>query len=138
MSTREQAGIDTAAITQEEWDAAQRMADAVNLHVLAGREAREAGYAPYVAVQLADGRSDGQLYPSRKEATRAQSSPDRFYVKVGVETMSAREAVTLLLYARRAFAAGIVFTEEETVMPQRLELAAPFIPRGLRGVGFRG
>lgn len=138
MSTREQAGIDPSQITGEEWDAAQRMADAVNVHVAAGQAMREAGKVGFVAIDLADGRSDGTLYDSRAEATRMQRSDYRFYVKVGAETMSPREAVTLLLYARRAHKAGVVFTEEEPVMPQRLELARPFIPRGLRGVGFRG
>lgn len=139
MPTREEAGIDPNAITAAEWDAAQRMADAVNLHVLADRAQREQrSTAPYVAIDLEDGSSDGVLYDSRAQATRAQRSDYRFYVKVGPATMSAKEAVVLLLYARRAHRAGVVFSEEEPIMPQRLELARPFIPRALRGVQSHG
>lgn len=140
MPTREQAGIDHAAITGEEWDAAQRMAEAVNLHVVADRANREhRTTAAYIAIDLKDGRCpDGTLYDSRSEATRHQSSNERFYVKIGPETMQPREAVTLLLLARRAYRKGVVFSEEEQIMPQRLELAAPFMPRAVRGVSRRG
>lgn len=134
------AGITDSEITQEEWDAARRMAYAVNLHVQADRASREhRTTAAYCAISLEDGRDPtGTLYDSRSEATRAQSSPNRFYVKIGPEVMSEREALIVLFYARRAYKAGHVFTEEEVVVPQRLELARPFIPRALRGVNFRG
>lgn len=136
MPTREQAGLDMTAITDEEWSAAQRLADAVNLHVMADRAQRDQRTTPpYIAIDLKDGRCpDGTLYPSRAEATRHQKSPERFYVKIGPATMSPREALILLMYARRAFKAGVVFSEEEPVAPQRLELAAPFIPRTLSGM----
>lgn len=136
-----EAGIDFTQVTREEWDAARRMADAVNLHVDAERAQRTEGRTTpgFVAVDLEDGRSpDGRLYESRAEATRHQSAPGRFYVKVGPERMGEREALVVLMYARRAYRAGHVFTEEEPLVPQRLEIARPFIPRTLRGLNFRG
>ncbi|WP_371591272.1 hypothetical protein [Streptomyces sp. NBC_00470] len=138
MPTREAAGIDPNEISGEEWDAAQRLADAVNLHVAAGCALREAGKVGFVAIDLADGSSDGVLYESREDATRAQRSDYRFYVKVGANTMASREAALLLLYSRRAHKAGVVFTHEQPLMPHRLELAEAFIPRALRGAAYRG
>lgn len=130
-------GIDFTQVTQEEWDAARRMSEAVNLHVLADRETREQrSVPPFIAIDLEDGRCpDGTLYDSRADAARHQKSDNRFYVKIGPATMSDREALVCLMYARRAYKAGHVFAEEEPIMPQRLELAAPFIPRTLRGIG---
>lgn len=136
-------GLDSSEITEEERSAAQRMAEAVNLHVMADRESREhRTVAPWCAIDLADGRCpDGTLYDSRADATRHQKSDYRFYVKVGPAPMSTREALVCLMYARRAYKAGHVFTEEEPLVPQRLELAAPFIPRTFRAItpsgGFR-
>lgn len=136
MSSRS-AGLDWDALTQEERDAGKRMADAVNMHVEVARATREQRTtAPFIAIDLADGRCpDGTLYDSRSDAVRHQSSDYRFYVKIPPTSMSEREALVCLMYARRAYATGHVFAEEEVVMPQRLELAAPFIPRTLRGVG---
>lgn len=125
--------IESDKCSAEEWDAARRMRDAVNLHVLA-LENEERPAPPYVAIRLSDGRSpDGIAYPSRREAARAQrADPWCFYVKIGRQTMTEKEALILLMYARMAKKRGVVFSEEETVLPQRLELARPFIPRTLR------
>jgi hypothetical protein len=131
-------GLDHSTITQEEHDAARRMAEAVNLHVAAAKEMRaQEGKVGFVAIDLADGRCpDGTLYPSRLDAVKGQKGNKyRFYVKVGLKEMPEREALVCLMYARRAYAAGHVFAEEEPVVPQRLEVAAPFIPRTLRGLG---
>jgi hypothetical protein len=129
------AGIDFNEVTQEEWDAARRLRDAVNLHVAVARETREQrSTPPFVAIDLADGTSDGVLYDSRRDAVRHQKSDYRFYVKVGPKGMGEREALVVLMYARRAYKAGVVFAEEEPIMPHRLEVAAPFIPRTLRGL----
>jgi hypothetical protein len=138
VSGGECAGLDLTQVTQEEADAARRMRDAVNLHVDAVRASREARTAPpFIAIDLADGRCpDGTLYDSRPDAVRGQKGNKyRFYVKIGPQAMSEREALVCLMYARRAFRAGYVFAEEEPVVPQLLELAQPFIPRTLRGIG---
>lgn len=132
-------GLALGEITQEEWDAARRMRDAVNLHVAAARASREDRVRPpYVAIDLADGTSDGVLYDSRPDAVRHQKSDYRFYVKVGAVEMAEREALVVLMYARRAYKAGYVFAEEEPLLGHRLELAAPFIPRTFRALTREG
>jgi hypothetical protein len=110
----------------ELWDAARRMADAHNLHVLAMiAEGRDR--PGYIAIRLEDGRSpDGVVYDTRKDAARHQSDPKNFYVKVGKMSMGEREAIAVLKFARQALAAGIVFAEEDPQLPQLSE----FIPRG--------
>lgn len=133
-------------IRPDEYDAARRMADTVTGFVLAENALRDQGQhrpsPPYIAIDLADGSCpDNTLYDSREDATRHQKSNYRFYVKIGPGAMSEREALVVLMYARRAFAKGVVFTEEEPIVPQRLELATPFIPRTVRGLNpttFRG
>lgn len=123
--------------TEEEWSAAQRLADSVNIHVLAqnatfgnGRET-----PGYVAVRLADGTSDGTLYDTRADAVRMQrEDPWCFYVKVGRQTMPVQEAYVVLQYARMAKKRGVVFADEEVVLPHRLELAQTLIPRTIQGV----
>lgn len=135
-------GIDFDEITPEEWDAARRMAEAVNLHVMASREHRhQRSTPPFIAIDLADGRCpDGTLYDTRRDAVRHQTSDYRFFVKIGPATMSDREALIVLMYARRAHKAGYIFAEEEPVMAHRLELVRPFVPRTVRGLsrGRRG
>lgn len=109
--------------TQEELDAARRMADAVNLHVHAAL-AENRDRPGYVAIRLSDGRSpDGVLYDTRRDAARHNLN-DRaaFYVKVGKDTMPAREALVVLKLARLAFERGVVFAEEEVVTPHLTEL----------------
>lgn len=129
--------------TPKEWDAARRMADAVNLHIAAhNAELGNGRDKPgYVAIRLEDGRSpDGILYDSRRDAARHHPPYPHgmCYVKVGRTDMSVREAMVVLQIHRQAFRRGVVFSEEEVVVPHRLELAKPFIPRTLRGVNYRG
>lgn len=133
--------LDINACTPEEWDAAKRMADAVNLHVLAHRAQLGNGRDTpgFVAIRLEDGRSpDGVLYDTRRDAARHWPPyPNGMcYVKIGRSDMSVKEALVVLMLHRQAFRNGVVFSEEEIVVPHRLELARPFIPRTLRGVGF--
>jgi hypothetical protein len=135
--------IDTTACTPEEWDAAKRVADAVNLHVLAHKAQLGNGRDTpgYVAVRLADGRSpDGVLYDTRRDAARhwPPYPEGMMYVKIGRDDMSVKEGLIILMMHRQAFAKGVVFSEEEIVVPHRLELASPFIPRTLRGANWHG
>lgn len=113
-------------VPMELWDAARRMQDAVNLHMLA-MVAENRDRPGFVAIRLEDGRSpDGVLYDTRKDAVRHQSDPKMFYVKVGKMSMGTNEAVTVLKFARIALQAGIVFAEEDPQVPQLSE----FMPRG--------
>jgi len=113
-------------VSMADWDAARRMMDAVNLHVMATLE-QNRDRPGYVAIRLEDGRSpDGVVYDSRKDAARHQPDPKNFYVKIGKMSMSATEAYTVLRFARMALKSGVVFAEEEPVLPQLSE----YIPSG--------
>jgi hypothetical protein len=114
--------------TQEEKDAVQRLCDAVNIHVQAlGGEA----FGKYVAIRLEDGRSpDGALYDTRADAVRHNlDDPWCFYVKVSPGGIEPREAWVVLGYARQAKKSGVVFQNEEPIVPMRMELAAPWLGR---------
>lgn len=117
--------------TQEERDSAKRMADAVNAHV----HARRASESPagYVAIRLRDGSDpDRVMYDTRADVFRHHPH-DRylFAVKIGMETMSEREAMIVLQMSRMAFRRGVIFADEEVVTPQLTELMQGFIPRTL-------
>lgn len=115
--------------TQEEKDAAQRLCDAVNVHVQAlGGEA----FGKYVAIRLEDGRSvDGALYDTRADAVRhtIDRAPWCFYVKVNPGGIQPREAWVVLGYARQAKKAGVVFQNEEPIVPMMTELGGSWLAR---------
>lgn len=126
-------------ITQDERDAAKRMAEAVNLHVtVLATEGSGRDRPGYVAIRLEDGRpadSKNPLYDSRADATRHHRfSPEVCYVRVGRETMPVNEALVVLQMHRMAYKRGVIFTEEEVIVPQLVELSRPFIPRTFRGI----
>lgn len=127
-------------VTRAELDAAKRLAEAVNLHVNALSVEGSGRERPgFVAIRLEDGRPNEEsnpLYDSRADATRHnRSNPAVCYVKVGRETMPISEAVIVLQMNRMAYQRGVVFSEEEVIVPQLSELMKPFIPRTLRGLG---
>lgn len=62
-------------------DDAKRMADQVNLHIAAD-PANAAGKV--IAVSLADGSSDGQLYPDKYTAALHQHHNERFYAFIRI------------------------------------------------------
>ena len=114
--------------TDEERDAVQRLCDAVNVHVQAiGSEA----FGKYVAVRLEDGRSvDGNLYDTRADAVRHTiHDPWCFYVKVNPGGIQEREAWVVLGYARQAKKNGVVFQNEEPVIPNLLEHGGSWLAR---------
>jgi hypothetical protein len=90
-------------------DAAKRVSDAVNLHMLAS----DAGWAwenvrgQFMAFRLEDGRSDGTLYPTKLDAVRHQY--DEFtcmYLKLHAGGMSVCEAEIMLKIHRQAYSNG--------------------------------
>jgi hypothetical protein len=123
---------------QELIDAANRMKDAVNLHVVVSSAFAERKIG-FLAIRLSDGTAHdkGTLYDTRRDAVRHTQNlePGWFYVKVGAETMSEREAIIVLQMARRAFKKGVVFAEEEPVVPMLTELALPYIPNTIHRLG---
>lgn len=126
-------------ITPEEISAAKRMMDAVNIHVHAILAEGTGRDRPgYVAIRLESGEpaeSTNPLYDSRADATRHnRHNPAVCYIKISRETMPLREAISVLQLNRMAYKRGVIFTEEEVVLPQLLELAAPLIPRTFMGL----
>jgi hypothetical protein len=122
---------------QELIDAANRMRDAVNLHVVAGALGVRERHLQWVAINLDDGRSDGEVYETREDAVRHTHNKHKgwFYVKVGVESMGEREALITLQMARQAYKKGVVFAEEAPIVPHLSELMTPFIPKTLGILG---
>lgn len=118
-------------------NAAARMRDAVNLHVVAGNLGVRERHLQWVAINLDDGRSDGEVYETRRDAVRHTHLKSKawFYVKVGADSMGERESIIVLQQARQAYKAGVVFAEEHVITPQLSELMAPFIPQTLRKLG---
>ncbi|MER7953057.1 hypothetical protein ABTY59_37330 [Streptomyces sp. NPDC096079] len=123
--------------TEEEKTAVRHLCDAVNLHVMAQGDG---AYGKYVAVRLSDGKSpDGVLYDTRRDAARHNiSDPWCFYVKVNPGGIQENEAWVVLGYARQAKKAGVVFAEEEPVVPQRLELAGPWLAPQIQALALGG
>jgi hypothetical protein len=132
---RKEFGMESQAFPKELIDAANRMRDAVNLHVVVSPLLgdRQIGF---LAIELETGAAhdNGTLYPDRKTAVRHTRNRGNafFYVKVGAESMSEREAIIVLQMARQAYKNGVIFAEEEPVVPMLTELALPYIPNTLR------
>lgn len=88
-------------------DAARRMRDILALHQVA-LTTDELIAGRYVAIRLADGGSDGQVYDTRADAIRAQAnSPSRcLYLRVPLERLNASACDTLLWYVRGCYDSG--------------------------------
>lgn len=123
---------------QELIDAANRMRDAVNLHVSVSAALGGERKIGFVAIRLDTGAAHdgGTLYDTRRDAVRhtRNETCGFFYVKVGAESMGEREAIIVLQMARQAFKNGVVFAEEEPVVPMLSELALPYIPKTLHNL----
>jgi hypothetical protein len=98
-------------------DAAKRTADAYNLHRIAGGE-----YAigKWIAVALADGRSNHDLYDSKADAERHQGGHDRerLYLPIKAHSMSVCAAASLLRTARMLYDLGNHQTGDRVVIPR--------------------
>lgn len=83
-------------------EAGKRMADALNLHVVAGQATGR-----WLAISLADGRSDGTVYDTRDDAIRHQFHETQcWYEVLKPRSYSADECALTLMYARAAYDAG--------------------------------
>lgn len=98
-------------------DAAKRVADGYNLHLLAGRDN---AVGRFLAFNLSDGRSDNALYDTKADAERHQHGHDRerLYVHVRATSMSACQAATLLRTARMLYDLGNHQTGDRVVIPR--------------------
>lgn len=93
-------------------DAARRCADRVNLARIAGCTGM------WVAVRLADGGGDGNVYDSREAAIRHQPRPEFCtFVKVPPDGMQDWEAQALLDYWRAVNDAGVRDDDPDLQLP---------------------
>jgi hypothetical protein len=93
-------------------DAARRCADRVNTAAVAGC------MRMWVAIQLADGRSDGNVYDTREAAIRHQLRPEYCtFVQVPPGGMQDHEAQALLDYWRAVSDAGVRDDDPGLLLP---------------------
>lgn len=92
----DQGKVLSAVIGPAHSDAAKRFADAYNLHKAAGTS------RGWIAVALADGRSDGEVYDSRADAVAHKFPSERwyFYCVLTEPSMTICAAESLLRYKR--------------------------------------
>lgn len=93
-------------------DAAKRVSDQYNLHLIgAGDQAK----GMWLAVALADGRSDGVLYASRRAAVAFQHHNEQWYafVRIMPTSMSTCAAEAFLRMHRLAYDAGFRLSDPE-------------------------
>lgn len=85
-------------------DAARHASDAVNLHISAiGFDA----VGKWVAVALSDGKSDGTLYDSKRDAVRHQADEQLCaYVRIAPNGMSPCSAESFLATHRKMYRSG--------------------------------
>ena len=95
--------------------AAKRCSDAVNLHVSAiGFDAAR----KFVAVSLADGRSDNVLYDTKADAVRHQTNEFTYaYVCIPPSGMSVCQAESFMATNRKLYDAGFRMSDPRDVIP---------------------
>jgi hypothetical protein len=95
-TVNERAEILTGGVRPEHTDAAKRFSDIYNLHRAAGTR------AGWIAIALADGDSDGEVYQSRQEAVTFKWPNERwhFYCSLQQPAMTVCQAESLLRYQR--------------------------------------
>lgn len=103
-------------------DAARRVSDWYNLHLVAGDLAK----GQWFAVALADGSSDGTLYPARRAAVAHQHGSEDLYAYICImpSSMSVCEAESVLYMHRAAYDAGFRLAD-----PDAAGGGASIIPR---------
>lgn len=93
-------------------DAAQRVYDTYHLHRTADIHN---AVGNWFAAALSDGRSDGQIYPSKKAAIRHQHHNEMYYtyIQITPANMSVCAAEAMLTVARRMYDAGFRMTDPD-------------------------
>lgn len=99
----------------EHGDAAKRVCDTYNLHRVAGSGLGLHNVGQVFAAALADGTSDGVLYPDMKTCILHQRHNAKWYayLRVGREAMTVCNAASLLKLHRDADAAGLKFVDRD-------------------------
>ena len=100
---------------REHGDAAKRIADTHNLHRTAGTGLGLDKVGQVFAVALADGSTDGELYPDMKTAIRHQKHNATWYayLRVNRHAMTECQAASLLRLHRDADEAGLKFVDRD-------------------------
>jgi hypothetical protein len=103
--------------TGDHTDAAKRVADGYNLHIVANRQQAT---GRWVAFDLAEGRSDGALYDTKPQAVAHQHGNDdrRLYIRMRNTSMTACEAASLLRTARMLYDLGNPQNTERVIIPR--------------------
>lgn len=123
-------------IPQEVIDAAERMRECVNMHVMANNEIGRPSPG-FIAIDLNDGRSpdNNTLYDTRADATRHnRNNTALVFIQVSRSSMPLNEAIIVLQTNRKAKDHGVMFTEEQVVVPHLTELLDGWIPNTLKGL----
>lgn len=110
-------------------DAAKRISDAVNLHLVANKQeiwevGTEGGFdkhgsavGRWIACKLSDGSSDGVLYETRNDAIKHQLHELQCcYIKIPFDGMSEKDAWHFLKIHRQVYDAGFKMTDPEGVV----------------------
>jgi hypothetical protein len=96
-------------------DAARRCADTATLHVIAD----PANIGKWIAVRLADGKSDNTIYDSRRHAVQAHWFEEKYWAFCQLHPggMQPKEAEVFLDYHRKLYDAGFRLPDPDTQMP---------------------
>jgi len=101
-------------------DAARRVADTWNLHLAAARNGRGLAFGltamgRWIAVALADGRGDGVVYETRRDAVRHQHHNERFFAFLQLQPfqLTICQAESYLYMHRLCYDAGGVLSDPE-------------------------
>lgn len=114
-------------------DRAQRCSDAVTLALL-GQGRGVVG--KWVAVSLADGRSDGNVYDRKSDAIRHQLHETQCaYICIPPDGMTLRQAANYLRFTEGLYRVGARLADPDTQhqMPTRREQFAPMLRAIRRG-----
>lgn len=102
---------DISPEAQLDIDAGKRLSYTVALHI-AGLG--DSAYGQWIAVRLADGSTDGNCYPSKRDAVRMQSTPLFYtYVKILPGGITMADATTYLKICRLLRDQGMDLTKDE-------------------------
>lgn len=94
--------LNLASIIRDK-DAAKRMSDTVNLHLVAASDILDV-VGKWVAFKLEDGTTDGSLYDRKDDAVSHQSIPKRCcYLKITPDGITEKDAGTFLKVNRHPY-----------------------------------
>jgi hypothetical protein len=114
--TRPEFKWERSALGEHE-DAAKRVSDGYNLHLLADRDGNQ---GRWLAFRLSDGTGDGTTYASKDDAIRGQRHNERYcmFLPLHRTSMSVCAAASLLRTSRMMYDLGNPQTERQELIPR--------------------